>query len=404
MIPPERIVATLMAHTILSDSEIQDAIVQATQNSTLPSDIVRVDGVPYHNEQIFVPDNREIRKHIMALYHDSPLAGHLGQSGTIDLIQRRYWWPKMGTEIRDYIRSCNVCAQHKHTNQRPTGTLQVLPAPEGPWQWTQSDHVTSLPKSKGHDAIYVVMDRFTKMAHFIPTSTRATAEDLAQLHLAHIWKLHGVPRIHNTDRGPLFTAEYTRRFFRGLGIDQRFSTPYHPQTQGQVENLNKWMETYIRMFCNKQQNNWADLLLTAEFAYNNHSHPTIGMTPFRVNHGYDLTLTGEGPTRGADIPLRLNILTCLHERCKGWILSAQKKQEIQYAKRVKDAPPLKVDDLVWISSRDLLTDRPSAKLEALRYGPYPIIEVKGPLMYRVKLLEGWRVHDTFHRSKLTPAW
>ena len=245
MIPPERIVATLMAHTILSDSEIQDAIVQATLSLTLPSDIVRVDGVPYHNEQIFVPDNKEIKRNIMALYHDSPLAGHLGQSGTIDLIQRRYWWPKMGMEIWDYIGSCNVCAQHKHTNQRPTGTLQVLLVLEGPWQWTQSDHVTGLPKSRGHDAIYVVMDRLTKMAHFIPTSTWATAEDLAQLHLNHVWKLHGVPKVHNMDRGPLFTAEYKKRFFKGLGINQRFSTPYHPQTQGQVENLNKWMETYI---------------------------------------------------------------------------------------------------------------------------------------------------------------
>ena len=157
------------------------------------------------------------------------------------------------------------------------------------------------------------------------------------------------------------------------------------------------------MFCNKQQNNWSDLLLAAKFAYNNHSHPTIGMTPFRANYGYDLALTGEGPTRGADIPLRLNILTRLHEQCKEWILSAQKKQETQYAKRVRDAPPLKVDDLVWISSKDLLTDRPLAKLEALRYGPYPIVEVRGPLMYRVKLPEGWRVHNTFHRSKLTPA-
>ena len=146
---------------------------QATQDSTLPNDVINVDGVPYHNEQIFVPDDKEIKRNIMTLYHDSPLAGHLGQSGTISLIQRRYWWPKMGMEIRNYIESCNTCAQHKHTNQRPAGTLQVLPAPEGPWQWTQSDHVTGLPKSKGHDAIYVVMDRLTKMAHFIPTSTQA---------------------------------------------------------------------------------------------------------------------------------------------------------------------------------------------------------------------------------------
>ena len=89
------------------------------------------------------------------------------------------------------------------------------------------------------------MDRLTKMAHFIPTNTRATAEDLAQLHLRHVWKHHGIPQIHNTDRGTLFMAEYTKRFFKALGIDQRFSTPYHPQTQGQVENNNKWIEMYI---------------------------------------------------------------------------------------------------------------------------------------------------------------
>ena len=156
------------------------------------------------------------------------------------------------------------------------------------------------------------MDRLTKMAHFIPTNTRATAEDLAQLHLRHIWKHHGIPRIHNTDRGTLFTAKYTKRFFKALGIDQRFSTPYHPQTQGQVENNNKWIETYIRMFCNHQQNNWSELLHTAEFAYNNHHHPSISMSPFRANVGYDMTLTGEGPTQGHNTPLRLALITKLH--------------------------------------------------------------------------------------------
>src|SRR6266404_585363 len=149
------------------------------------------------------------------------------------------------------------------------------------------------------------------------------AEDLTQLHLRHVWKHHRVPKIHNTDRGTLFTAKYTQRFFKGLNIDQHFSTPYHPQSQGQVENNNKWIEMYLRMFCNHQQNNWSELLHLAEFAYNNHHHPSIGMSPFMANYGYNMTLTREGPTRGADIPLRLNLLTRLHTRCKEWIAKAQ---------------------------------------------------------------------------------
>ena len=270
------------------------------------------EGLPYHQDQIYVPDHLVIKEHLLQLYHDSPITGHLGQTRTLELIQRQYWWPNMRKYVTDYVSGCYTCAQNKHTNKKLAGQLNVLPTPLGPWKWTQLDHITGLPQSQGHDAIYVIMDRLTKMAHFIPTNTQANAEDLAQLHLQHVWKLHRVPKIHNTDQGPTFTTEYTRRFFRALNIDQRFSMPYHPQTQGQVENNNKWIKTYIRMFCNHQQNNWAELLHTAEFAYNNHYHPSIGMSPFKANVGYDMMLTGEGSTQGQDTPLQLNLINTLH--------------------------------------------------------------------------------------------
>ena len=302
----------------------------------------------------------------------------------------------MGKYVKDYVTGCHMCGCNKHPNWQPEGAMQPLPTPEGPWQWTQSDHITGLPTSQGHDTIYVVMDRLTKMMHFIPTTTRATAEDLVQLHLKHVWRLHGIPRVHNTDRGTMFTANYTQRFFRALNIDQCFSTAYHPQTQGQVENNNKWVETYIRMFCNHQQNDWSELLHLAEFAYNNHHHPSIGMSPFKANGGYDMDLTGSGPTRGTDIPLRLAHLKRLHERCKLWINQAQKKQQWAYDKHHKDTPPLKEGDLVWISSRDISTDRPSPKLDALRYGPFRVQRVMGLLNYQIEILAQWRIHNMFH--------
>src|SRR5882757_7095165 len=123
-----------------------------------------------------------------------------------------------------------------------------------------------------------------------------------------------------------------RRFFKALNINQRFSTAYHPQTQGQVENNNKWLEMYIHMFCNHQQNNWADLLHTAEFTYNNHHHPLIGMSPFKANVGYDMDLMGTGPTCSVDVPLRLAHLKRLHKHCKLWLTEAQKKQARNYDK------------------------------------------------------------------------
>jgi hypothetical protein len=184
-----------------------------------------------------------------------------------------------------------------------------------------------LSQSQGYDAIYVIMDRLTKMAHFIPTSTTANTEESVQLHLQHVWKLHRVPKVHNTERGITFTTDYTQCFFKALHIDQHFSTAYQPQMQGQVENNNKWIETYICIFCNHQQNNWSELLHTAEFAYNNHHHPSIGMAPFKANNGCNMTITGSGPTHRHNIPLCLALLKKLHEQCQLWLNKAQEQQK-----------------------------------------------------------------------------
>jgi IS30 family transposase len=92
-------------------------------------------------------------------------------------------------------------------------------------------------------------DQLTKMAHFIPTMTDISAPDLMKLHIHHIWKLHRIPLIHGTDHGLTFMANFMKSIYKDLGIEPCFSTAYHPQTQGQVENNNKWMEMYLRMFC-----------------------------------------------------------------------------------------------------------------------------------------------------------
>ena len=97
--------------------------------------------------------------------------------------------------------------------------------------------------------IYVVTDRLTKMAHFILTTTDISMPNLMKPHIQHIWKLHGIPLVHGTNHGPTFTTAFTKSLYKGLSIEPQFLTAYHPQTQGQVENNNKWMETYLCMYC-----------------------------------------------------------------------------------------------------------------------------------------------------------
>jgi hypothetical protein len=189
--------------------------------------------------KIWVPPSEDLRREVLSMHHDGKIAGHLGTAGTLELVGRKYWWTDLAKFTWRYVQGCQTCARNKTRNQKPAGLLQPLPNPEGPWLWTQSDFIVELPPSQGFDAIYVIADQLTKMAHFIPCNSNCTAEQLAELHIQRVWPLHGLPLHHNTNHGTQFTAPYMCHLYKGLGIDQRFSTAYHLETQGQVESNNK---------------------------------------------------------------------------------------------------------------------------------------------------------------------
>jgi len=254
------------------------------------------------------------------------MGGHQGMDAMLELVGRDYWWNGLPDFVKRYVQGCHVCACNKNQNKKPGGLLALLPIPEGPWTWTQSDFITELPKSGGFDAIYVIADRLTKMAHFIPCLSTCTAQELAKIHIKKVWPLHGLPLVHNTDRGPQFTATYTKNLYKSLGIDQRLATAYHPETQGQVESNNKWLETYLRMTSAYRQDDWSEYIHTAEFAYNNHYHPSIGASPFYANYGYHPVYTDrQSVEQSRELPDRLKRIHETHAHCQLALESAQRK-------------------------------------------------------------------------------
>jgi len=351
----------------------------------------------------WVLDRGDLRRRLLELYHDTPLTGHLGIGGTYELVSRGYWWEGLHEYVKKYVLNCPVCIRAKKRNYKLHGVLRSLPIPEGPWQWTESDHIVKLPISKGFDSIYVVVDRFTKMAHFIPTTEKASEEDLVDLHMKHVWKLHGTPLVHSTNRHGNFTLKYTQRMFKALGIKQRFSSGYHPQTQGQVENLNGWIETYLRMFCDHQKDDWADLLHTAEFAWNNHHHSSLGMTPFFANCGMHPTMT-DVPTEGQyDTPKRIKRIGELREHLRSQLLKAQVQQATQYNKGRDKDPVFSVGEKVYLSTDNLIMDEGSKKLSDLRTGPFTIVKKVGEGAYKLRLPPHMKVNPTFNESLLTKS-
>jgi hypothetical protein len=236
---------------------------------------------------LWIPDNKDLIQKILESEHDTKVAGHMGQDKTIELIRRNFWWPKMDERIIDYVRSCTECQRNKVAHHQPYGLLHPLEHPYAPWQSLSMDFITDLPESESCDQLWVIIDRFTKMVHFIAfPKDGKKATDLAIIFAREIWKHHGLPSDIVSDRDSRFTLEVWKEFLRLSGIRPTMSTAFHPQTDGQTERLNQTIEAYLRSFVCHEQNDWVPLLPIAEFAYNNSVTSGNGISPFYANYGF----------------------------------------------------------------------------------------------------------------------
>ncbi|SYW81095.1 uncharacterized protein UHO2_07003 [Ustilago hordei] len=323
-----------------------------------------------------------LRFMVMTQCHDGITAGHIGRDATIKAAQRHYWWPNMTAWIADYVASCPVCARYKAPRHRPYGLLQPLATPDRPWGSISLDFIEGLPPSKKYDSktydsILVIVDRLTKFAILAPTHKTVTAKQTAVLLYGHMVRLFGYPDHMVSDRGRQFISGAWKAFAEQMGVKHSLSTAYHPQTDGQTERVNQVIEQYLRMYCNYEQNDWANLLDTAAFVYNNMVHNSIGVSPFFACYGWNPKAHPDIPQRlGVNDPGRFEYLMDGKERCKylqEQIREAQWRSVDQYNRKHKDIE-FKVGDMVYINRRNWKTWRPTPKLDTQFAGPYPVQE------------------------------
>ncbi|GJP49600.1 hypothetical protein CLOM_g8787 [Closterium sp. NIES-68] len=241
-------------------------------------------------DRIWVPSYRLLRELLIQEVHDSNLSGHFGVDKTLKALQWFYYWPDMVTDVQRYVAACPICQQMKSSHQRPTGLLQPLEPPQRPWQHVTMDFVTGLPAGpSGNDAVLVVVDRLTKMAHFAPCRTTITAEETARLFITTVVRLHGIPAAIISDRDPKFTSKFWQDTWARYGTRLQFSSAYHPQTDGQTERTNQTMEQLIQTNC-PDRKKWEDVLPMLEFSYNNVPSATTNHSPFYLNYEMDPTV------------------------------------------------------------------------------------------------------------------
>jgi hypothetical protein len=196
------------------------------------------------------------------------VAGHPGQAKTLELISRNYYWPHQRQYVSRYIDHCDICKRIKLVKYAPVGLLKPLQIPDRPWDSISMGFVTGLPPVDGCNAWWVILDRLTKMAHFIPCSETMKPRQLAHSFILHIVRTHGLPNSIVSDRGSLFTSKFWTHSMGALGMTRNLSTAFHPEINGQMERVNAIMEQYLWAYCNYQQDNWKQLLPIAEFRYN----------------------------------------------------------------------------------------------------------------------------------------
>ncbi|MCO5576936.1 hypothetical protein L7F22_030757 [Adiantum nelumboides] len=246
-----------------------------------------MDELLYYLDRICVPHNGALRKILIQEHHEVPFVAHRGINKTYRLLSATYFWPQMQQDVIKYVKACHSCQIMKASRQLPQGLLQPLPVPKERWESISMDFITTLPRtSKGNAQILVIVDRFSKMAHFIPCKKAASAPDIASLFVQHIFRIHGLPRSIISDRDPKFTGHFWTSLFKSLGTNLLFSSAYHPQTDGQTERVNQILEEMLRHYIQNCLASWEEYLPLVEFAYNNAPHSVTGMTPFQAAYGH----------------------------------------------------------------------------------------------------------------------
>jgi len=192
------------------------------------------DGLVLKEERIYVPEGA-LRVEVIRWYHNTTAEGHGERWKTTELVGRNYWWPGITKEVVKYVEACNLYQRHKNQTEALAGKLMPNSIPEKLWRHISADFIVKLPLVQGYDAILVVCNHLTKMAHFIPTTEKTSAAGLAQLLRDNVWKLHGLLESIISDRGAQFAAGMMKELNERLGIKTKLSTAYHPLSRWPVK-------------------------------------------------------------------------------------------------------------------------------------------------------------------------
>ena len=287
----ESLVATPSLLSRVIESQWQDAeivsIKDRVQSGTGDEGwTFHVDGSLRYRGWVVVPQLTDLREEILMEFHCSRFVVHPGGTKMYQDLRRQYYWRGMKRHVGDFVRRCLTCQQVKAEHQKPAGLLQPLEVAEWKWEHVTMDFVTHLPRTQQkHDAVWVIVNRLKKSAHFLAMRMTFSLERFCRLYIREIVRLHGVPVSIVSDKDPRFTAQFWKSFQKAMGTRLTMSTAFHPQKDGQSERTIQVLEDMLRACVLDHKGGWEQHLPLVEFAYNNSYQASIQMAPYEALYG-----------------------------------------------------------------------------------------------------------------------
>ena len=333
----------------------------------------------------------------MQIYHDSPANGaHFGRDKTLHKIKQRFFWPSMTKDITNHVKTCLPCAQFNPRRRKPPGALQPLQPPTSVWQLLSMDfHGPIIPASqRGNKYIVCATDVLSKLV--VTKAVRdCTAQTAARFIKEEIVSKFGTPQCILTDNGTHFTAALTNELFKQLGITHLYTTPYHPQANGQIERYNSTMDAKIAALSNERKTNWDDQLPLVTLNYNSTIHASTNQTRFEMMYGRRPILPFDhqpGNVLLKHDPAHLdrseNYLSSMAQHAKQSIMENQRRYKQRYDTNRSD-PSYIIGELVLVK-----TLHARSKFDVRFEGPFRINRQLGPKTFVVQHVK----KSTLHRQ------